>query len=1680
MLLVFLSIVSSSLHAKITTTHNDISMENQKGQLLSHSSKDAKIQFDPPFLAFNESPLCITSISSINLVNTNHKDNITILSVSTDSLHFHPSILVQQSVAEPGGKKNATINIIFLPRVAGKVPDAVLVVQTNIGAFVYHMSGEGVINDYRLSPVLNHKLPVDVDYRKPIHIHNPHSETLLIKEIYTSELFLLLGLPEISENSNDATAPSSKATSAAIRKNPNVAGTLWTIPPHSSKTVIFLNFKAKQAGTYQGFVHLKTNFDPLIVHVEFIVSKNGVHRVVDELDFGTIISPSEHRKREVMLLNSSPHPVMVSDVYAASPDAHIQIDFVKGKILPAETVSSAATVVYSGKTEGEFTGSILFKTNDSVQVGSRIEVPYKARVLYGTLDYLADSTAFHVGSEAHLEKEQISELTFMNKFSVPVQFKSAIVEDDATYSIHGFESGRILHPSEKMKMLKVHVHPNDTNLLQKSNLIIETNITKVSVPLYSFHGDLAFEVASKEDDEIASTAASHEIISRTSAGVERASQNNDSVEQRDADKNTKTSNAANINFGVLELDSEKHFEFYLTNKNPVPVDINSWKLVFSDDEGGNCSEGNEVRVNFIKLIPGDTSMIDSVFYDATASRKREPSDSSQHDSSISLQSGDQALMRVSVHSTQVCEQHGHIVFDTTYRKVKVALDLIVMEGSLSFSALDFHFADAFPGRIERMPVLAENSYSRNVTITEIASEDNRFEFVANSRQIRTSSANAERAETFHEIGYVQFNPSVLSKKINYMRDKRQNRKHHEFAAVVTPDEINNYIQRRSLFHSMQRKGETKISSQISFKTDVMKTHRFQVSAELIMPQLSTIGPHFDLGRIQVGTEPLSRMITIKNPSDHPLHVKLLIGNDALKSSILTEYRQDPTRFAKYSQFFIDTSAEGAVPSAIIEAHSQKDLGPIVFTPSSMGDTHAVLYIRNNLTIFDFVEIHAVGSNGRLVVFQDDQLATQELHFHIEQAHLMGARMISPKSSATTNVGDNSGEDAQAERYLKVFSLSNTGNDDLLIHKSFLSGYDSCSAQGVTLHSCGKFKLKPGDKRTYKISFQPDFKSQVQIMEIRFDTNQGSITFPIRFETPSARLPFFSQLSEYGTNRLFSVRGFITLLIVGIGLGVMMYILRELRSVDAKASSRVRSKVVDEMQDVESANNTIQTQDSTDSEDEPLSEPMTTKNPVRSTAKKSSRNSRQVKKIPLSEEKIADTVLDIKEEVVEVQPVQEDEGRIADSLRQREGRRVKTSNVSQSIPPASSHVKHASPAANKSDAVPKVQKHASKSYHTPSPVETPEQSKKSDQSEHQNRKALMKSIGSEPTSDESRTKAGSKASAQKETKEIKSTPFSKKHTDTNTGAEPACTTSVLTTKSRSSSVSSESSVRDRNRSTSTSSTDHAHFKNKASTTASRPSTSVEKQRFRSTGFSDPEKRVYRSKSYESRRAQMQSREHRSRNKPHVVHKSANSSPSQSQQENGRESRSVSPSPNQSPQPIQAPTVAPSNNKSIPEKVKTSNPHNLIQSVKSKSDSMASANAALETNFESLFTPTSMLQASASSLGARSIPSWDVYASSTPRPVDNSPMFSLFHHGSGGSSNSSPNPADVFSQGNDCTGTGGLFVNRPNTLPTTRQISKSSSLFEQSDPYDFFVSEKKNSNKPMELFFKPSGGKKDGAQ
>jgi hypothetical protein len=414
----------------------------------------SRVSIDPPSLEFKQRPLCIPAVEMAEL-NNGADTELSVFSVTTDNVHFHPSSFKATTLA-PGEALN--ISIVFLPRTIGSV-EGTLVIQTSAGGLLYQIHAQGVANPYRLHPFLSAKLPTGATYSPPIQVHNPHETTLQIKEVYTSEGFLHLNMPETVGDQDART------------------NGLWEVPSRQTKTVINVAFSSEHPGKYQGYVHVKTNYDTMIIPLEvsgvtrtrhrspaqphpssraelapplprphprahsarprsptptlahahavqIIVIKGGIHRTPDEFDFGTLVSTTDKVTLPLTLLNSAEWPVMVTDVYPLAPDPLLSLGFLKGTLLMPNVHTKVADVSYTGRDQGYFSGMVVARTNDSNPANTYIEVSYAASVLHGEFLWQPNTTFASNGGPISRT------LTLTSKFP---QVRSPIAEPHRTH-----------------------------------------------------------------------------------------------------------------------------------------------------------------------------------------------------------------------------------------------------------------------------------------------------------------------------------------------------------------------------------------------------------------------------------------------------------------------------------------------------------------------------------------------------------------------------------------------------------------------------------------------------------------------------------------------------------------------------------------------------------------------------------------------------------------------------------------------------------------------------------------------------------------------------------------------------------------------------------------------------------------------------------------------------------------------------------------------------------------------------------------------------------------------------------------------------------------------------------------------------------------------------------------------
>jgi hypothetical protein len=291
--------------------------------------KTPALSIEPASFSFGSHYTCIAKSQDFELKNLSPDpgDQLEVYSVAAGSLHFHVANFSPLTLMP---NKTRAIRIMFLPYLAGAT-SVVVVIQTSLGGFLLRLSGEGVSNPYGVKGFTGVRVPMGITYNPAVQMYNPFDEPLHIKEIFTTEGFLHLALPDFVDDVDKVEEVNAVSTSASI----------WHMQPREIKDVIELSFRSHTPGTYRGFLHVKTNLDNLVVPIDIVVLSGGLHAMPEELHFGATV-PGEAHTIPVTLLNSDRVPVTLLEVYTRNIDDTISFSCV---LRPPASVVQPATVV---------------------------------------------------------------------------------------------------------------------------------------------------------------------------------------------------------------------------------------------------------------------------------------------------------------------------------------------------------------------------------------------------------------------------------------------------------------------------------------------------------------------------------------------------------------------------------------------------------------------------------------------------------------------------------------------------------------------------------------------------------------------------------------------------------------------------------------------------------------------------------------------------------------------------------------------------------------------------------------------------------------------------------------------------------------------------------------------------------------------------------------------------------------------------------------------------------------------------------------------------------------------------------------------------------------------------------------------------------------------------------------
>ncbi|XP_075545402.1 transmembrane protein 131 isoform X1 [Dermacentor variabilis] len=473
------------------------------------------IAFEPAFMDFKSQPLSMPVRRRVVVKNLSPESSIEMLSISGNTANFHCSFFQEKRIS-PGG--NTTFDIVYLGRERGLVEN-ILFIHTSLGSFKYQVSAFGKENPYRLRPFVGVRMPLNSSYTPLIYMHNPHSSTIQLTEIYSSGGDLHLEMPD-GEN--------------------KISKELWEIPPYKTKPVMKANFVSRIEKNHTAFIRIKlnsTNHVDLILPVEVeVVSLPGIFSPMETLDFGVMHSQDEPRTLPLNLLNSGPKQLYITNVIVTPVNEAVEVKFTPTKV-PPDTVRSTqvATVTYipsKVKHLKQCSGKIVVKSKNNQY---KLTIPFQVYFMNGSLEYNVNGTVFYIGRAKSLSKSDVRPLNISNTFPVPVVIHSIELQPESQpHFTVIFNSSTVLQPNETKPVVFLKFHPQKTALQLNATLRLHTNISHFNIPLTCYSGRLTLRL--------------HHAV------------NNESF----------------LDFGTLGIGNKRSMFFVVINENPIEVVIKHW------------------------------------------------------------------------------------------------------------------------------------------------------------------------------------------------------------------------------------------------------------------------------------------------------------------------------------------------------------------------------------------------------------------------------------------------------------------------------------------------------------------------------------------------------------------------------------------------------------------------------------------------------------------------------------------------------------------------------------------------------------------------------------------------------------------------------------------------------------------------------------------------------------------------------------------------------------------------------------------------------------------------------------------------------------------------------------------------------------------------------------------------
>ncbi|KAK6637148.1 hypothetical protein RUM44_007562 [Polyplax serrata] len=819
---------------------------------------------------------------------------------------------------------------------------------------------------------------------------------------------------------------------------------IWEVPPYTTKPVIRAKFQANIQSNHTAYIRLKLNNseEVLVVPLEVEVTPQpGLYSQQHSIDFGIGGSLDEPKRVKLYLCSSLKKTLWIQNVSAVPETLALKINFEAAKIPPGTSPVEVAELEFDWKLAFETkqtSGKIVIRSKHNQY---RVVIPFTSTVLEGRLKVNEHAMRFLTDSKLFPRH-----LTVENQFKVPVAVNNVSLPLEASlyFQIKNFKS--LVIPPKKLVTL-LTLLPNDNyskDFKLESGLVLSTNVSDVIAPLLVYNGKLT------------------KIFPRGFEDLEL------------------------LDVGLVGSGSVKTLRIGLENNNPVEIEINSVKSnsqffspqilgIFSKNSSEFLSQYKFANLlNSTKLNPNDIMVMEIV-------------------------------IRAPANEGIVLAQ---VTITSQYENLIIPMRVSVAHGRLEVVPRQIVLDDCFPGKFCVQPVKVLSTFNRPMSVTSISSipPDARLSFVGapGGSEILPGSSSCI-GDLKWDAGKNCGTNCYLGVPLNSSANGLHWMQSDHLAPYVSDTDVSLLLDRYHRLLNITKGFGSGYWQEIILRLDTNEVREeiFKAKVKLIWPRISETNK-FVFPLTQVSNTTVQRL-KLSNYASHTVVVQLVAEWAYPQAKRLIEsfppsvrsnmgrncFNSAPKEFYIAQSFSSDSDPVGKLSTTLAPGEIYEV--SIGYSPKSAQKSCSYLFVRNNLTVVEIVELHGQSSYAQLKFGNRKPGSENPLMFEIAEKHLKDCQRDKNKKLSNPNL-----------TVKRSFTVRNVGDLTVFVHRFYINGLE-CEGYGFSVLNCEPFELPINGTKKIDVAFTPDFTLTKIQRTLSIDTSLG---IDVNYTLVTTLPPFF--------------------------------------------------------------------------------------------------------------------------------------------------------------------------------------------------------------------------------------------------------------------------------------------------------------------------------------------------------------------------------------------------------------------------------------------------------------------------------------------------------------------------------------------------------------------------------------------